>query len=74
MIAWIALLVTLAGVVMTADLPLAFLMMLTEKLHFSEGVAGRMMTTVLTRPVPLILLAMSFFYLWAYLQRDAERG
>jgi len=29
---------------------------------------------VLTRPVPLILLAMSFFYLWAYLQRDAERG
>jgi hypothetical protein len=73
-IAWIALLVTLAGVVMTADLPLAFLMMLTEKLHFSEGVAGRMMTTVLTRPVPLILLAMSFFYLWAYLQRDAERG
>jgi hypothetical protein len=26
------------------------------------------------RPTPLILLAMSIFYLWIYMRRDPERG
>ena len=28
--------------------------------------AGRVLTAVLSRPVPLVLLAMGIFYLWIY--------
>jgi hypothetical protein len=33
------------------------------------GISGKMLTVLLTRPVPLILLAMCIFYLWIYARR-----
>ena len=70
----LALLVTTAGIVATADLPLISFLALTRNLHISrDGLSGQMLTVALARPVPLILLAMGIFYLWIYLQRDPER-
>jgi hypothetical protein len=69
-IRWLALLVTTAGIVFTADIPLTILSILASALHVSTaGLSGQMLTVVLTRPTPLILLAMGIFYLWVYMRR-----
>ncbi|MFY9856012.1 MAG: glycosyltransferase family 87 protein [Terracidiphilus sp.] len=68
-IRWVALLVTTAGIVFTADIPLTILAILSSALHIStEGLSGQMLTVMLTRPTPLILLAMGIFYLWVYVR------
>jgi hypothetical protein len=67
---WMALIVNTAGFVLTGDLPLAILVILTNNWHVNTaGIFGEMLTVVLTRPTPLILLAMCIFYLWVYLRR-----
>jgi hypothetical protein len=69
-IRWLALLVTTAGIVFTADIPLTLLTILSSTFHIStHGLSGQMLTVVLTRPTPLILLAMAIFYLWMYMRR-----
>src|ERR1035437_1003526 len=71
----IALLLNGAAIVMTADLPLTLLAIFTRNMQLSAvGVPGQILIVLLRRPVPLILLAMSIFYLWIYVRRDAERG
>jgi hypothetical protein len=68
---WIAFLVTAAGIVSTADIPMTILPILTKELHISTaGLSGQILTVVLIRPAPLILLAMGIFYLWVYVRRD----
>ncbi len=68
---WLALLVTSAGIISTADIPLTILLIFTKNLHLSTaGLPGQLLTVVLMRPIPLILLAMGIFYLWIYLRRD----
>jgi hypothetical protein len=75
MIRWIALVVNAAGIVSTADIPLTILQILTTNMHLSKArLSGQVLTVVLVQPVPLILLAMSIFYLWIYLRRDPEKG
>jgi hypothetical protein len=70
----LALLITTAGIVSTADIPLTIYTILTYNLKFSSaGLSGQILKTVLMRPVPLILLAMGIFYLWVYLRRDPAR-
>jgi hypothetical protein len=74
-IAWLALLVTTAGIVSTADIPLTILAILTKNLQISTtGLSGQIRTLLLIEPVPLILLAMAIFYLWIYVRRDPEKG
>jgi hypothetical protein len=74
-IGWVALLVTTAGIVSTGDIPLAILLILTKNLLISTaGLSGKMLTVVLMRPAPLILLAMGIFYLWVYVRRDPVRA
>jgi hypothetical protein len=73
-IRWVALLVTSAGLYSTADIPLYILAIHTANLHISTaGISGQMLTVVLMRPTPLILLAMGIFYLWVYVRRDPAR-
>jgi hypothetical protein len=73
-IRWLALLVTTAGIVFTADIPLTILTILSSALHVSTaGLSGQMLTVVLTRPTPLILLAMGIFYLWVYMRPNPAR-
>jgi hypothetical protein len=74
-IRWIVLLVSTAGIVSTADIPLTILVILTKNLQVSTaGLLGQIRTVMLMEPTPLILLAMSIIYLWIYLQREPERG
>jgi hypothetical protein len=78
-IRWVALVVSTAAIVFTADIPLIIILALTRNLHISnQWVSGHMLTVVLMSPAPLILLAMSIFYLWIYVQRtsaaDAAAG
>jgi hypothetical protein len=73
-IRWIALLLSAAGIVMTGDIPLTILTILTRNIGISTGgLPGKLLTVVELRPVPLILLAMGIFYLWMYLRRDPGR-
>jgi hypothetical protein len=68
-IGWIALLVNTVGMMVTGDIPSAILIILFNRLHLgAAGIFGKLLTVVLMRPAPLILLAMSIFYLWVYLR------
>ena len=73
--AWLALLISTAGVFFTGDLPLAILMHLTRHMYSpAAGIAGKIATAVITRPAPLILLVTAIFYLWVYSRRTLARS
>jgi hypothetical protein len=70
-IRWIALMLNTAAVLLTGDLPSAALIIFSDHLHVgSSGFAGKILTVLLMRPAPLILLALGIFYLWVYVRRD----
>ena len=70
----IALWVNAAGLVLTGDVPLAILNILSNKLHVgTAGISEKILTVVLNRPASLVLLVMGVFYLWIYLRRDLEQ-
>jgi hypothetical protein len=61
---------TTAALVLTADVPLMVLSVLTRGQHLASTTVGEKMLMVLAdRPVPLLLLALGCFYLWVYAQR-----
>jgi hypothetical protein len=69
MMRWLALAVNTAGCVLTGDIPTAIILMLTKNLYISTSeLSGQLLTVLLARPAPLILLAMSILYLWIYLR------
>ena len=52
----------------TSDIPIAILTLFTADLQItSMSVAEKISTAVFTRPAPILLLALSCFYLWVYL-------
>lgn len=64
---WLSLLVTSAGFILNGDLPWAFFLTALAQFHFSTvGPHGKMLTALMIFPVPLSLLGMALFYLWAY--------
>jgi len=72
---WVALLLNIAGIASTADIPLTVLWVYTRNLRISTtGMYGQIENVLLTRPVPLILLLMGIFYLWVYLRWEPEKG
>lgn len=71
-IAWAAVLINTAGILLTADVPLAILLILNDHLHVSTvGVFGKISTVVLLRPATLSLLVVATFYLWVYVWRTS---
>ncbi len=63
----VALLLNSAAIVLTSDLPLAMVALLTKGLQLStENVQSKLLMVVIERPMPLILFALSAFYLWVY--------
>jgi hypothetical protein len=69
-----AFLVNLAGLVFTGEISLGILFGLTDDLHINTTtLAGKIETVLLDRSAPLVLLAMSLFYLWIYLRRAGGR-
>ena len=72
LIAWTSLVINTAGILLTGDIPLAILLILTDHLHLSAaGTFGKILTIVLLRPATLILLATSVFYLWVLVRRTS---
>lgn len=69
---WLSLLVNLTGFFFTGDLPWAILFAVFPHLHIATtGFSGKMVMAVQVFPVPLALLGMGVFYLWAYARRAA---
>jgi hypothetical protein len=68
----LALLVTSAGLFLTADIPWAILFGLSSALHVStSGPSGMTLIAVQVLPIPLALLMMGVFYLWVYARRGS---
>ena len=67
---WLASAITAAGVLLTGDIPLQLLAILAGNLHVSIAtLPGQVVTILLARPAPLVLLLLGVFYLWIYLRR-----
>jgi len=69
----IALIVNTAGLVFSGEIPMAILV--HHAINPQPGRASlltKVLTLPLTRPTPLVLLAMSIFYLWIYVRRAAQ--
>lgn len=74
-VAWISLLLSAAGIVLTADIPLAILVQMTHNLYSpAAGIAEKVLIVVLMRPAPLILLAITVFYLFIYVRRSRSNA
>ncbi|HEY1806476.1 MAG TPA: glycosyltransferase family 87 protein [Terracidiphilus sp.] len=75
---WLALLFTGAGAIFTGDFPVQLLAVQSAHLReYSHGLLGQVLTVLLARPVPLVLLAMGVFYLWVYVRQpvpDVREG
>ena len=70
--AWFALLFTSAGVVFTDNNLLQLLAIYSNHLRESTpGLPGLLLTIVLARPAPLVLLTMGIFYLWIYVRHSS---
>jgi hypothetical protein len=70
---WTALVVSTAGVVLTGDIPSTALIIFSNNLHLgAEGIIRQVLVVVLMRPTPLILLAMSIYYLCVYMRRTVN--
>ncbi len=64
----IAFAINLIAFLVMGTLPLAALMALPEKLHLDIGtLSGKVLIVILARPLSLVLLAMSLFYLRVYI-------
>lgn len=75
LVGWLALIVDVAGAVLTGDIPSQLLAYFTKPLlASSHGTQGKILTILLARSAPLILLALTIFYLWIYLQRARDRS
>jgi len=67
----IALLLTSLAILLTSDIPLGLLSFITGTLKLSEmSLGARLLSMIVVRPAPLILLAMSIFYLWVCFARS----
>ncbi len=65
-VAWLAVAFTGFGILVTSDIPVAVLSMVDATSYSKPGVWNEIKLLLVTRPAPLILLAMGVFYLWAY--------
>jgi len=66
----IGILLNSTAILITSDLPLAMLAVLTKDLNLSPAsLPFKILTVILARPMPIILLALSSFYLWLYKRR-----
>ncbi len=70
--AWPALSLTALGTIFTSNIPLQLLAITTTGVRSAfDGWLGKLLTLLLSRPAPLILLSISLFYLSVYVRRAA---
>jgi hypothetical protein len=69
---WLALFFAGAGALLISDIPEQELAIHSALLRASTpGLAGQLLTLLLARPVPLVLLVMGIFYLWIYVRHTS---
>jgi hypothetical protein len=74
LIGWLAILLNTVGFLLTGDLLWAIVSGFINSPHLSTiSRSGQILTDFQVFSVPLILLAMSIFYLWIYMRHDSER-
>ena len=72
---WLAVLVTGGSIAINGDICTGIRIALTRRFLVPQpNLFGRLATAVLTRPGPVLLLAMSGFYLWVYVKHKEEEG
>jgi len=70
--AWFALSLTGLGAAVIGIVPQQFMSIYSAHMLKSiHGLPGKLLTVLFTRPVPLILLLMSIFYLWLYVRHTS---
>jgi len=70
-VAWAALALTGATILITADIPLTVVAIIAEHLPMTApGIGAKATAILLGRPAPLLLLATALFYLWVFVQRS----
>lgn len=70
---WLALALTSAAIVLTADLPLAVLGAFTSnRILTTSTLGGKLSALLLLRPTPVVLLAVGCFYLWIYIRNPSS--
>jgi hypothetical protein len=70
-----AAIITAAGVLFTADIPLASGVVISKSLlPHTSGLLNHVLTVLLIRPASLALLIVAVFYLWVYLRVEPEQG
>ena len=72
LIKWLAVALTSASIAFTGDFPLWALARFTRTPQIPSDISGKIRTIILTRPMPLFLLAMGLFYLWLYFERTRD--
>jgi len=71
---WMALLTTFSAIILSSDIPITILVGLGRTLpRYPANIAEEILVVVATRPVPLVLLAMSIYYVWVYLREPSRR-
>jgi hypothetical protein len=74
-IGWFAVLINAAGNLSIGEIPSMIRVDLVNRfLPAPAGLLGKIQMAILTRPVPLILLVTTIFYLWVYYRRAFENG
>jgi len=69
----IALFLNAAAILFISDIPLAVLALFTNRMHLTtDGLTGKAEVILLARPIPLVLLALSVFYLWVYIRPESR--
>ncbi len=69
----IAFAVTAIAFVLTGDIPSAIILAIVSKSHMANPeFSDQIKAAVQVFPIPLILLGISIFYLWVYVQRTGE--
>lgn len=69
----IAVALSAMAILFCSDIPLIFLEEFAQSLHVSTGgFSGQMLTVLLDRTTPIVLLLLTVFYLWAYFSCTAS--
>jgi hypothetical protein len=72
---WLALGLIATCMLLTAGIPIGFIVSLAKNLHLSTAtLSGKILTVALARPAPLILLATGVFFLWVYARPASGRN
>jgi hypothetical protein len=72
-IAWLALAITTAGLILTGDLTWAIVIAILSRIHPATAAASQAIAALQVFPAPIILLAIGIFYLWTYARASDDK-